>query len=313
MGGMIERRGRGRGRSRGRSRLTLVATLLAALGVASGTRAEQPRDWMVRQNPAGTRVNVDLVYPGVQLGIEHTLPIYGQANALTVRAANLLTAAFNDVRVDADLRILVLRLGATVGYRDNWRTCVLRPDQGVDRASLRNCDNTVGFAGLPLDDGVGDFPYAELRVGLDLPFNDWLVYSGTTALVFEDRPFRSLDRRVGVVRDPDMLVRSEHFLLFHHPGFGGVGPLLQYLDYELGSRRTRMYAHGFMLVGRPGFTRDNDLLLLQTLFHFGDSLGGADNRPYWGAHNIYAADSTLVTGTRLPLSFLLVYRMVFDL
>jgi hypothetical protein len=293
-------------------RLTAVLLLAATLSPAIAL-AEQPRDWMVRANPEGGRVNIDLVYPGTQIGYEHTVAIYGAANALTLRGADLLTAAFNDIRVDADLRILALRLGATAGYRDNWRACTFRRDQAVDRAALRDCDNTVGFSGMPLDHGSDDFPYAKLRLGLDLPFNDWVVYSGTTELVFEDRPARSLDRRAGVVRDADMLVRSEHFLLFHHRGFGGAGPLFQLLDYELGTERRRVLAYGFMLVGRPGFTRENDLLLLQMLFHFGDSLGGGDYRAYWGAHNIYTSDSTLVTGTRVPLSFLLAYRMVFNL
>jgi len=293
----------------------LPATLyaLTALTAASGARAEQPRNWMVSQSAEGSRLTVDLVYPGAQVGLEHTIPIYGQANALTLRGGNLLTSAFNDSRVDADLRILVLRLGASVGYRDNWRSCIYRSDQRVDRAASRNCDNTVEFRGTPLNHGSEDWGYAELRLGLDLPFNDWLVYSGTTALVFEDRPRRSLDLRAGVVRDPDMLVRSDHFMLLHHRDFGGVGPLFQLLDYELGSRRTRQLNYGFMLVGRPGFTRDNDLLLLQMLFHFGDTLGGQDNRRYWGAHNIYSSESTLVTGTRLPLSFLLAYRIQFNL
>lgn len=303
-------------------RLFAIASMvIVQLGlVVSGAQADQPRDWMIGPATEGGKINVDMLYPGLQVGYEHTIPIYGQANSLTLRGSSLLTAAFNDVRADAELRIVLITLGASVGYRDNWRTHIYRADQPVDRAARRTTDNTAGFEGELFNHGREDWGYIEARIGLALPFNDHLVYSGTTAFLFEDREPRSLDWRNGVVRSADMLVRSEHFLLGHHRKFGGFGPLFQILNYELGSTRTTQLNYGFMFVGRPGFTRDNDLVLFQMLFHFGDSLGGDDNRQYWGAHNIYSSSTTLVSdkglkfgNSRVPLSFLIAYRMVFNL
>lgn len=297
----------------------LLALAQAAL-FAPAAQADQPRDWMIGPATEGGKLNVDLVYPGMQIGYEHTTPIYGAANSLTVRGSNLLTAAFNDTRADVDLRIVIVTLGASIGYRDNWRSHIYQRGEQVDRAARRNTDNTGGFEGTLLNNGREDWGYLEGRLGLALPFNKYLVYSSTTALLFEDRPARSLDWRNGVVRDADMLVRSDHFLLAHHRSFGGIGPLFQAMNYELDNTRTTQLNYGFMFVGRPGFTKDNDLILFQMLFHFGDSLGGDDNRQYWGAHNIYSSDSTLVSdkgldlgGERVPLTFLLAYRMVFDL
>ena len=299
--------------------LPLVATALLG-SFASDAHAEQPRDWMIGAATEGGKINVDMLYPGLQLGYEHTTPIYGQANSLTLRGSTLMTAAFNDVRADADLRIVILTLGVSVGYRDNWRSHIYEADQPVDRAARRDTDNTGKFEGELFNHGRVDWGYFEARAGLALPFNDNLVYSGTTTLLFEDREPRSLDWRNGVVRSGDMLLRSEHFLLGHHRSFGGVGPLFQVLNYELGSTRTTQLNYGFMFVGRPGFTRDNDLILFQMLFHFGDSLGGDDNREYWGAHNIYSSDTTLISDkgleigdSQVPLSFLIAYRMVFNL
>ncbi|MGD8859488.1 MAG: hypothetical protein PVI30_05710 [Myxococcales bacterium] len=303
-----------------RSLLSVTWIVLVTSLVVSMARADQPRDWMIAAAPEGDRLNVDLLYPGLQLGYEHTTPIYGGVNALTVRGSNLLTAAFNDTRADVDLRMLVLTLGASVGYRDNWRAQIFGPGDPVDRAARRNVDNTGSFQGSTFDFGSEDWGYLEGRVGLSLPFNEHLVYSSTTALLFEDRAKRSLDWRNGVVRDPDLLTRSDHFILAHHRSFGGVGPLFQVLSYRLDGRRTTQLNYGFMFVGRPGFRRDHDLILFQMLFHFGDRLGGDDNRRFWGAHNIYSSANTLTSdngpslfGSSVPLTFLIVYRMVIPL
>jgi len=290
----------------------LVLLSLCAMPL-SDAYAEQPRDWMIGAATEGGKLNVDMVFPGLQVGYEHTIPIYGGANSLTLRGSALMTSAFSDVRTDADLRIVVVTLGASVGYRDNWRSCTFLTGQPHDRAAMRTCDNTGTFHGDPFDHGKEDYGYVEGRVGLALPFNDYLVYSSTTTALFDDREPRSVDRRNAVVRDADMLFRSDHFLLAHHPSFGGFGPLFQVLNYELGPARTTQLNYGFMFVGSPGFARDSDLILLQMLFHFGDDLGGDDNRDNWGLPNIYSGNSTLTTDTKVPLAFLLAYRMVFNL
>lgn len=296
------------------TRLLALCMLAAALGgVARPAQAEQPRDWMIDAAKEGHKVNVDLVYPGMQVGYEYTRSIYGKANSITVRGSDLLTAAFNDNRIDADLRLVIFTLGASVGYRDNWRTHIYRPDQPIDRAARRNTDNTSTFKGSIFDFGNEDWAYFEGRLSLALPFNDWAVYNGTHSFLFEGRPDRSLDWRNGVVRDHDMMFKSEQFLLFKHRKFGGLGPMFQLLNYSLDASRTTQLNYGLMYVGRPGFARANDLLLVQTLFHFGSALGGDDNRDFWGAHNLYSSGNTLVTGTKVPFGFLLAYRMVFNL
>lgn len=285
----------------------------ACLAGVPHARADQPRDWMIDAAKEGHKVNVDLVYPGMQVGYEYTKNYFGKANALTVRASNLITAAFNDTRADLDFRLVLLTLGVSVGYRDNWRAHAYLPNQPIDRAARRTTDNTASFDGTVMNFGGEDWPYVEGRVSLALPFNEWAVYSGTHSFLFEARPDRSLDWRNGVVRDSDMLFKSEQFLLFKHRDFGGMGPLFQLINYGLAADRTTQLNYGLMYVGRPGFARENDLILAQALFHFGDTLGGDDNRDFWGAHNLYSSGNTLVSDTKVPFGFLLAYRMVFNL
>jgi hypothetical protein len=71
-----------------------VAVLALVLSLAGVARADQPRDWMISAPANGTFANVDIILPGTQLGIEHRVPIYGQANQLTLRGNALYTLPF---------------------------------------------------------------------------------------------------------------------------------------------------------------------------------------------------------------------------
>ncbi|HEY3594285.1 MAG TPA: hypothetical protein VGL13_10435, partial [Polyangiaceae bacterium] len=68
--------------------------VLALVAVSSGTRADQARDWMVAAQPAGTYLNLDVVFPGVQAQLEHRIPIYGGANELDFKVNALPTLVF---------------------------------------------------------------------------------------------------------------------------------------------------------------------------------------------------------------------------
>ncbi len=60
--------------------------------------------------------------------------------------------------------------------------------------------------------------------------------------------------------------------------------------------------YGFIGVTRAGLVARDDLLMLQMLFNFGDSLGGYDN-----------ADNYGMAILRAPITFVFAYRSVIEL
>src|ERR1700709_1651925 len=108
----------------------VCVTLLmaAALSAPKQTQADQRRDWMVAPQPAGTYANIDIVFPGAQLQVEHRTAIYGMANELNIKASVLPTVVFTEAQVDADLRLVVLSIGASAGVRDTFHNITVGPD-----------------------------------------------------------------------------------------------------------------------------------------------------------------------------------------
>src|SRR4051794_30250615 len=114
---------------------TLSATFLLASSLAPRfVRADQARDWMVAAQPAGTYANIDVIFPGAQLQLEHRIRFYGQANELNLKANVLPTVVFTEAQVDADLRLVVLSLGASAGYRTVFHNLAFAHGQNYDSA-----------------------------------------------------------------------------------------------------------------------------------------------------------------------------------
>ena len=139
--------------------------------------------------------------------------------------------------------------------------------------------------------------FYEGRAILQLPMNDYMVFQSLNALRVEGRPDRSYDPRTGVVHD-GALFRSDNMLLFKHRDWGGLGPIVQVLDFGLGDSRTTQINYGVALVTRPGFRRRNDLFFVQVLAHPGSTLGTDDNDDY-GMHLLFA-----------PITVQIAYRAV---
>jgi hypothetical protein len=267
---------------------------LAALLLPVDGRAEQPRDWMVGPQPGGTYLNVDVIFPGAQLLIEHRVPINGLQNELALRANSLITAPFYESQADIDMRIVVFTLGASLGFNDTFRGLIFRPDEPLDQAYRRQRD----FAG---DYEEMDIWFGEGRFNVSIPFNDYLLWHNVNYLRYEDRPDRSFDWRLGLVHD-GFYLKSDFHLFFKHRSFGALAPLVQLVDFRLDGEQRTVLNYGFFFVTRPGFRRRDDILLITMLFNFGKTLGDYDAQKIYGIHSYHA-----------PLTFLLAYRMVFDL
>src|ERR1700759_4254356 len=83
--------------------------------------ANQPQDWMLAAGNPGTYVNLDAVFGAFQAAVERRISIYGKANQLTLRASAIAAIPFGSTQLDADLRIVVLTFGGSVGAMDVWR------------------------------------------------------------------------------------------------------------------------------------------------------------------------------------------------
>ena len=248
---------------------------------------------MVALRPAGTDVYLDAVFPGLQATVEHREPIYGAANGFTARASSLWTMLFMEQQLDVELRVLALTLGGSVGWSHVYRHYEFAANEQSDREGRLIRDDEADW-------DSGRWPFAEGRLTLSLPFNDYVVFNGINTWRFEDRATRTFDWRNGIVRDNGMLFRSNLALFFKHRDWGAIAPLLEIQRYGIDGRRVTQLNYGFMLVTRPGLRERDDIFLFQFLWHFGDRLGGFDAGESYGQHTFSA-----------PFTFILAYRMAF--
>jgi hypothetical protein len=256
--------------------------------------AEQRHDWMLAAGEPGSYLNIDVVFGALQAAYERRINIFGGANTLTLRAGALAAIPYGSTQADADLRIVILNIGASVGAQDFWINETFAKGVVPTRKLRRERE-----AGGDFD--TQQFGFFEARAGLVLPFNDYLLFNNVNAFRVMGTKDGTFDYTSGVVHDGNYL-KSDFQLFVKSDAFGGVGPMFQLLNFPyLGERRTQVN-FGFMYVSRAGLVQRDDLILFQMLFHAGDSLGGYDNSDVYG-----------MAVLRGPLQFTLAYRSVISL
>lgn len=270
----------------------LAGLLLPAL--PARVWAHQPQDWMISAGKPGTYVNLDAVFGAVQAALEHRINIYGGANQLTLRGSAIAAIPFGSTQLDADLRIVVLTLGASVGATDVWRNQTFTSEEPLTRKERREREAAGEM------DSMG-YGWAEGRVGLALPFNDWMVFNSVSAFRLTGARKRSFDNLIGVVHDGNYF-RSDIQFFFKHKNWGALAPMVQVLNFPLDGERRTQVNYGFTYVSRAGLVRRDDLILFQLLYHPGGDLGGYDNKSVYG-----------MAVVRGPIAFTLAYRSVINL
>jgi hypothetical protein len=282
-------------------RAIAYATLLVGLSVGvsalvpNAARAEQRADWlMAAPGTPGNFANIDVVFGAVQAGIEHRKNIYGAANQLTLRASAIAAVPFGGGQVDAELRLIVLTLGMSGGVADVWRNQTFSANEPLTRKERREREAAGDF-------NSSGYGFWEGRLGLDLPFNDYVLLHGVTAYRVSGAPARSFDNLIGVVHDGSY-VRSDWQLFLKHRDYGAIGPMFEALDFQLDGRHITQLNYGFALLTRAGLVRRDDFVFFQMLWNVGDSLGGYDNRDNYGFAML-----------RGPVMFTLAYRSVINL
>ncbi len=245
---------------------------------------------MIAAQPEGLDANVDLVFPGVQAGLESRTPIYSQVNQLTLRGSALYTVPFFESQADVELRILVLTLGASGGFRRDTHTLTFEPNEDLDRhhRRLRDVDGDVTTSTYAMGEG---------RATVSLPINDYVLLNAINTMHFQGSPERTFDWRLGVVHD-GMFFKSDIMLFLKHRDLGSFAPTMQIMNFGLGDNRFTQFNYGFALITRPGFVRRNDIFFFQLLFHPGPTFG-YDNVDSYGMHLFFA-----------PITFTLAYRVV---
>jgi hypothetical protein len=275
----------------------LFATLLLVTAAVTRTaHAEQARDFMVAAQPDGTYANIDVIFPGMQLQLEHRIRFFGQANELNLKANILPTIVFMESQVDADLRLVVLSLGGSVGYRDVFQNITFA--EGVkDFSAAARRDAFFGGTYNRQSSGFG-----EARATLSLPINEHVVFLSINALRFEGGPDRTFDYRLGVVRDSGMLFRSDTTVFYKHRGFGAIGPQFQVLNYSLDNQRNTQFNYGLTFTTRPGLRPRNDIFFLSVLFGIGGTVNGVPTADMYGTHLF-----------KVPMTIQLAYRTVLEI
>ena len=269
----------------------LVLASLAPLKAA----ADQPHDWILNgAGDKGTYLNLDVILGAFQVGVEHRIPIYGAANALTLRSSGMLALPFASTQADVEVRIIVLTLGMSVGGQNVWRNQSFEPDQPLHRKERRERDTAGEFN----DESWG---FWEGRASLVFPFNEYSLFLQQTSYREIGMPDRTFDIVNGVVHNGN-IVKAEFIFFLKHRDYGGFAPTLQLLDFELDGKRHTQVNVGAMIVTRAGLVRRDDVMLFQVTYHPGDVFGGYDNTDVYGAQLL-----------RGPLTIIFAYRSQIQL
>lgn len=278
------------------ARILVGFTVVLALCTASGTaKADQRRDYMVTGLPAGDRFYLDYIGTGARATLEHRRPIINRANDYTLSASALFGYPLAQLEISAAIRMLFLEFSGTVGYRMVWRN--LSSEPGDNGEYCKDCDRPARRAKDPLfGDGTGidEFPFAEGRAQLYVPFNDYFVFTSLFALRYEALAPRSYDWFFTTVHDPGLMPRWEATGLFHHRKLGAVGPYLLVQSMPRAGHHDTEFAFGLNAMTRFGLTHHNDMLFITFLVRPGDGL--------YGVHSYFA-----------PVRALIVYRLQLSL
>jgi hypothetical protein len=272
----------------------VVLFLLAGLATPRAVSAEQPRDWMLSAGKAGTFLNLDAIFGAFQASVERRIKIYGNANMLTLRGSAIAAIPFGGAQVDADLRVVVVTVGGSLGVTDTWRNQTFADGESLSRKQRRERDAAGDMNNL-------FYGFAEVRAALQLPFNDYLVFNSVHSFRLTGADTRTFDNLIGVVHDGNYY-RGDIQLFFKHKAVGGLAPMAQILNFPLDGARHTQFNYGFAYVSRAGLARRDDVLLFSLLFHPGGDIGGYDNRSVYGMAVI-----------RGPIIFTLAYRSVINL
>lgn len=244
----------------------------------------QQHDYFLDAPRPGTWVHLDAVTVGAQASLEHRIPIEEETMGMFhLRASGTATIGFLEGAAHTDLRVLgMFTVGGSVGYRRVLRNYTFAPGEEGTRDERR--DRPANQA---------NFPWAEGRARLVIPLESfWFV--SNAAIRWEDQADNTFDWFHTNMHDGGRILRADATLFYRHSTFGGIGPAIRWMNLPRNGGRFDEIAYGATFGTRLGIKHKNDLLLLQTLFRFGDAT--------FGWHQL-----------RAPAFVMLIYRASFEL
>ena len=276
-----------------RYRWTTALLWLLLLATSTSAKASDPRDAMFSIPDDGTQLLVDYFLTGAQLSIRHNRNLFGKANSLRLTGSGVLSYPLGQAEGRIDLRALAFEFSVSAGYRSVFRSLTF--DAGKDGEYCADCSRRARRRLDPLlsaSPSTSAFAFAEGRINLLLPFNDFLVGTAHWALRYEGRQPRSYDWVHTDIHDGGLFQRFEASLFAKHRDYGAIAPYVQMLRLRQGDRLRTAWAVGLNMVTRPGIVRHDDVLLITLLVRPSD--------PFYGQHSYFA-----------PIRALVAYRLQF--
>jgi hypothetical protein len=245
--------------------LLFVASLCAAPALA---QFRVPRDYFLNPPRAGVVTTLDAYTLGFQAGLERRVHLEEGMSMLTLRANGIASAPYGEGAVNMDIRLLMLSVGGSAGYRYEWRHIGFREDEPMDRDARSTYEDDDRLT----TQGYG---FAEARARLAIPLQ-WLLLVTEGAARYEHRPDHSFDYVYSTVYDRGTLWRGEATLFVRDSDLGAIGPYGRVLDLP---GRGVQYGFGFVGGIRPGILGSRDLMLLRLVFSPTDELFGNNYGP----------------------------------
>jgi hypothetical protein len=267
--------------------VVVAISMVLAPGAAHAQphRGKQPRDYFLDPPQKGLWLHGDALTLGAQATLESRTPIEDETfGHLAVRGSALASIGYAEAAAHIDIRYLLVTFGASVGYRNMWRTYSGAPGADVSRDIRNDADSAKSF-------GLSQWGYGEARGRLVIPLDTlWLVTNH--ALRHEDSPANTYDWMHTNVHDGGFMYRGDAVLFVRTAKYGALGPYARYMNLPRGGERRGELSAGLIYGVRPGLKKRDDLVTLFVLVRPGDD--------EFGFHVL-----------RLPVWAMLVYRASF--
>ena len=152
---------------------------------------------------------------------------------------------FYESQADVDLRLLVLTLGASAGFRSDFRSLEFAAGRVARSRTTAASARSTG-ARLTASWGFG-----ELRATVSLPINDYVLFNAHQHVcATRAGPTATFDWRNGIVHD-GTAVPVRHHAVLQAPRLRRHRPMMQILNFELGDKRFTQINYGCLRRDAP--------------------------------------------------------------
>ena len=270
------------------SRAAFIAVVVLGLCACQSSR---PRDHLLNPKKAGTSLTMFGYTGGARVTAANRVDLEEGASQLETKLQGDINLGYAQPSVHADLRVMVLSIGASAGYRYGWHAL-----QGLDYGP-----NKLSIDARVDKDEVDDilldhWPWAEGRTRLVLPFHHNFLALTTVAYRFEDRLDRSFDWEFATVHDKGHLWRWETLMFLRHWNYGMIGPAVRFLNMSRDDERASELQYGIAGATMPAWTSTNDALVLRVY-----TAAGIENE-LMGQH-IYRIPIQVIFGYQTEVAF----------